>query len=89
MSIDAELKMVRIVLHWAWDPIGIRGIEGAADEYDMYAPNVLELLNANATSEQIADYLTGVVRDRMELPAKLDRDKDIGEMLCQLYAIRQ
>ncbi|GGN43345.1 hypothetical protein GCM10011349_07320 [Novosphingobium indicum] len=89
MSIDAKLQMVRIVLHWAWDPIGVRGIEGATDEYDMYAPNVLEMLKANATGEQIADYLTGAVRDRMELPPKPDRDKDIGEMLRQLYDIRQ
>jgi hypothetical protein len=87
MSADASLQMVQIVLHWAWDPIGVRGIEMAADEYNMYAPHVLEMLNANAPDEQIADYLTGVVRDGMGLPTKPDKDEDVAAMLRELYAI--
>lgn len=89
MSIDATLQMVRIVLHRAWDPIGIRGIEGADDEYDMYAPDVLAMLKSNATSEMIGDYLDSVARDRMGLTPNPDWGKNIGEMLRQLYTIRQ
>ena len=43
MSAPAKLRMVQVVLLWAWDPIGVRGIPEAVDEYDSYAPAVLEL----------------------------------------------
>jgi hypothetical protein len=42
MNDDTSLRMIQVALHWAWDPIGVRGIKEAADEYDMYAPRVLE-----------------------------------------------
>lgn len=87
MSSDTSLQMVQVALHWAWDPIGVRGIEEAADEYDMYAPRVLELLKADAPVEQIADYPTSVVRDRMERPLRPDRDKDVSSMLQQMFVI--
>jgi hypothetical protein len=87
MSDDANLRMVQVALHWAWDPIGVRGIKEAADEYDVYAPRVLEMLKADAPVEQIADYLTSVVRDRMELPVRPDRDKDVSSMLQQMFVI--
>jgi hypothetical protein len=56
----------------------------AADEYDTYAPKVLELLDQGAPNERIADYLTSVVRDRMELPVKRERDEDSSSMLHEL-----
>lgn len=84
MSNGARLKMVQVVLRWAWDPIEIASAEEAADEYDMYAPKVLELLDQGAPNERIADYLTSVVRDRMELPVKRERDEDISSMLQEL-----
>ncbi|MBB3359865.1 MULTISPECIES: hypothetical protein [unclassified Novosphingobium] len=87
MRRNLDLQMIQIVLHWAWDPIGVRGIENAADEYDMYAPQVLKLLEADAPTDEIATYLTRVVRDRIELPSNPDRDHDVAAMLRQLYAI--
>lgn len=87
MSNNPNLRMVQIVLHWAWDPIGVRGIEEAADEYDMYAPHLLGMLEADAPVERIADYLTSIVRDRMGLPPKPDRDEDVASMLRQLYVL--
>jgi len=85
MSNDTSLRMIQVALHWAWDPIGVRGIKVAGD--DMYAPRVLEMLKADASVEQIADYLTGVVRDRMELPVRPDRDRDLSSMLQQMFVI--
>lgn len=87
MSEDTSLREIQIALHWAWDPIGVRGIEEAANEYDMYAPRVLEFLNAGAPVEHITDYLTSVVRDRIELPMRPDRDRDVSSMLKQMFAI--
>jgi hypothetical protein len=86
MSDDTSLRMIQIALRWAWDPIGVRGIDEAADEYDMYAPRLLEMLKVDAPVGHIANYLTGVVRDRMELPAQPERDADVASMLQQMFA---
>ena len=87
MNTPAKLRMVRVVLLWAWDPIGVRGIPEAVDEYDSYAPAVLQMLETGASDRQISDYLTSVVRDRMELRPNPKADEDIAAMLRELYAI--
>lgn len=87
MNAPAKLRMVRVVLLWAWDPIGVRGIPEAVDEYDSYAPAVLRMLETGASDRHIADYLTSVVRNRMELRPNPKADDDIAAMLRALYAI--
>ncbi|WP_271300445.1 hypothetical protein [Sphingomonas sp. CV7422] len=89
MSFDTSIRIVQAALHWAWDPIGVRGIEEASNEYDMYAPAVLQMLKAEAPVEQIAGYLTSVVRDRIELPVRPDRDRDVASMLKEMFAVSQ
>lgn len=81
----AKLRTVEIVLHWAWDPIGVRGIEQAKDEYDSYALPVLGMLEISAVDEQIADYLTEVERDWMGLDPNPDKNADIAAMLRELH----
>lgn len=85
---SAKLRMVQSVLHWVWDPIGVRGIREAVDEYDMYAPAVLELLQRGASDIDVASYLTSVVRDRMELRTAPEKDADVAAILKALYAIK-
>lgn len=81
-----KLRMVQVVLHWAWDPIGIRGDPDAADEYDSYAPQVLGMLENGVEDQVVADYLTGVVRNRMELRPSPEKDADIAALLRELLA---
>ena len=87
MSDTAKMQMVRIILHWAWDPIGVRGIPEAIDEYDTYAPKVLEMLRSGGSDQDVGAYLTSIVRDRMELRTNPKADEDIAAMLRELYAI--
>jgi hypothetical protein len=89
MNEQAKLQTVQVVLLRAWDPIGVRDIPEAVDEYDSYAPAVLQMLDDGASDEQIADYLTGIVRDRMELRPNPTADKDIAAMLRELHAIKR
>jgi hypothetical protein len=37
------LTRVNEVLHYIWDPIGVRGEPNARDEYDSYVPEVYSL----------------------------------------------
>ncbi|QAY78152.1 hypothetical protein [Sphingosinicella sp. BN140058] len=83
----AKLRRVEVVLHWAWDPIGVRGIPEAADEYDSYALTVLAMLERGTPDREVADYLTSVERDRMGLRARPDKNEDIAAMLRELHSI--
>ncbi|RYG98865.1 MAG: hypothetical protein EON58_05810 [Alphaproteobacteria bacterium] len=80
--------MVRLVLHWAWDPIGVRGIPEAIDEYDGYAPAVFELLQRHAPIPEIADYLIHITRDRMGLEPDQNKSLDVAALLTGLHTIQ-
>jgi hypothetical protein len=79
-----KLRMVQLVLHWVWDPIGVGGVPETADEYDRYAGPVLELLNRAATNAEVADYLTKVEDEWMGLTPNRDRNEDVAALLREL-----
>jgi hypothetical protein len=49
-----------------WDPIGVSGIDGARDEYQMYLPQVYQLA-LTGDRAKIVDYLFTVAVERMGL----------------------
>jgi hypothetical protein len=57
---------IRSILMSEWDPIGVNDTP-EADEYDGYVGPVLNLLNARASSDEIAAYLRKVETERMGL----------------------
>ena len=51
-----------------WDPIGVAGIEDAADEYDAYVGRVyVMLMDESASAEAIAAYLFEVATENIGL----------------------
>ena len=50
-----------------WDPIGVGDEPMAADEYDSYIGDVLQLLERKASAKAIYDYLQQVETQRMGL----------------------
>ena len=50
-----------------WDPIGIKGITGAEDEYNGYVPAIHKMLLQKRTKEDIFDYLWWIETERMGL----------------------
>jgi hypothetical protein len=48
-----------------WDPIGVRGVPEAADEYDSYLPRLVSRLREGKTADEIAAYLTWVEEEYM------------------------
>lgn len=65
-SREIRLK-IRSVLMSEWDPIGVKDIPEAADEYDSYLGDVYGLVVQGASSSKIAEYLRYVEVDRMGL----------------------
>jgi hypothetical protein len=60
-------RELRRILMEEWDPIGVRGVPEAADEYDSYLGQIGRRLHEGATVDEIASYLTWVEEDRMGL----------------------
>ena len=84
---DPKLLMVKSVLYWAWDPIGVRGVEEARDEYDSYALNVLERLERSSPQDEVAAYLGWVQVERMGLPHNPDKNADVAALLMELRGL--
>jgi hypothetical protein len=69
-------EAVRMLLLTDWDPIGIRDVPQAQDEYDEYAPGIAELLRSGCDADRIAAYLLQIETKAMRLspdPARAQR----------------
>ena len=67
-------ERIRQVLLHDWDPIGVRDVPEAQDEYDSYVGGVYRLLASGGSEEQIIDHLWHIEPDAMGLSAP-DRAK--------------
>ena len=54
---DRREQEIRRVLLREWDPIGVKDVPEAQDEYDSYVPDVLRLLARRASARAVFDYL--------------------------------
>jgi hypothetical protein len=61
----AVQESIREILLREWDPIGVRDIPEAQDEYDGYVGGVYRLLANGASVEEIAAHLASIQRDSM------------------------
>jgi hypothetical protein len=79
---------LRQILMEEWDPIGVKGHPEAVDEYDGYLPQVASRLRADATTGEIATFLTEVEEDRMGLgrsPAARMRNRAVAAHIRTWY----
>ena len=57
MEKKAQLQLVEGILR-RWDPVGVLpGRMAPADEYDSYAPEILSVVNAGCTVDELAAHL--------------------------------
>jgi hypothetical protein len=79
---DAELyRRCDEVLHYLWDPIGVRGQPDARNEYEDYLPQVFNLVRDGVDKQKVADYLLLVEREEMGMNEQPDRAREIVEAL--------
>ena len=60
-------RHIRRVLMTEWDPIGVRDVPQASDEYDSYIGGFYELLKRGASEAEIGDCLRWIEVDQMGL----------------------
>jgi hypothetical protein len=77
---------LRHVLMAEWDPIGVRGVPQARDEYDSYLGLVADRLRTGVPAERIADLLAEIRTETMEIPPAADADMRTARTLLAWYA---
>ena len=81
-------RLLREFLMKDWDPIGVRGIPKAHDEYDRYVGEIyVMLVDGDATVEEMERYLEEVELEYMGLrdtPSRKERRPHIAAALLQL-----
>jgi hypothetical protein len=74
---DDELRTrVDEVLHYLWDPIGVRDIPAARDEYSSYVGHVCKMLKDHASVEQISKHLGIIKTMSMGMPQSGNSEAD-------------
>jgi hypothetical protein len=68
-----------------WDPIGVFGIDGARDEYQMYLPQVYQLA-LEGDRAKIADYLFVVATERLGLTTQRNQHLAVAEKILAAKA---
>lgn len=71
-SKEITFEKVQHILLTVWNPIGVCPIE-CQDEYDSYAEYILDMLNENATRQEIYQYLHDIEEEYMGLNANIQR----------------
>ena len=72
---------IRAVLLREWDPIGVRDVPEAQDEYDGYVGGVYRLLANGATAPELAEHLARIERDSMGLSPQRGILDDVSSRL--------
>ena len=75
---------IRDILLKEWDPIGVKNVPEAQDEYDSYIPGVCKLLINQESSENIFQYLWKIETDNMGLTGNQKHTKTIAKKLAEI-----
>ena len=77
---------LRHLLMADWDPIGVRGVPEARDEYDSYLGLVADRLRTEAPANRIADVLAAIRTETMGMPPAAGSDLRTARTLVAWYA---
>lgn len=77
-------QSIREILVGDWDPIGIRAIAEAADEYDSYVPEIYSMLIKRRSAGDISDFLLWVETEHMGLAADRQKTRLVAEKIAGL-----
>jgi len=82
MAVDYE--SVRKAVNAEWDPIGVA--HHVDDEYDSYVPELCELLNRNASAEDVFSFLWTLETEHIGLCGNREATERFAHRLCELRA---
>jgi hypothetical protein len=84
-KLSLSLEVLRESVMNEWDPIGVKDIPEAADEYDAYLGEIRQLVMANASIQHIFDYLWKVETQTMGLTGNREGTMHFAKHLSKLH----
>ena len=82
-SLEIKRKIRQILLN-KWDPIGVKEIPEAQDEYDSYIGGIYRLIASHHSKEDIIEYLYKIEKENMGLFSKQSNLKVVAEELIKI-----
>lgn len=77
-------QRIKAVLLEDWDPIGIRAISEAQDEYDGYVPTIYSMLISRKPLSEVYEYLLWLEGEHMRLSVDRQKTRHVAEKLVSL-----
>lgn len=77
---------IRRILLKDWDPIGIKDIAEAQDEYDAYIPEISQMITSHKSAHEIFEYLWWIETEHMGLTGNKQITKFIAAKLQSLFS---
>jgi hypothetical protein len=71
------------VLHYVWDPIGVRQFPTARDEYHGYLSQVFSMIKRGVGEAELADHLGKITTELMGLERRPAHDGEIARLLLE------
>ena len=70
-----------------WDPIGVFQIRAdwSKDEYDGYAPELIQLLESGADAELVSAFLIKLASDNMGMEPNRERSSEVAQQLVDYW----
>ena len=82
MSKAADLfERVKLVLMQEWDPIGVRAVPQAQDEYDSYARPISAMLATKISVSDLSQHLLEIETKSMGLAGNRERALGVAQKL--------
>ena len=79
---ERYLTAIKAALLKEWDPIGVKDVPQAQDEYDSYAPHIYTLLTTRP--HELSDYLWSLETERMGLTGDRKATEQFAERLLRI-----
>jgi len=80
---ERYLTAIKAALLKEWDPIGVKDVPQAQDEYDSYAPHIYTLLTTR-TLRELSDYLWWLETEHMGLTGDREATEQFAERLLSI-----
>jgi len=85
MNKEEKQFLIRVdeILFYLWDPIGVRDVPEARDEYSSYVNGAAKLAKSSSPPQAIADYLNKIESERMGISARNEHSLVIANLLLE------
>lgn len=77
-------SVVRDILLAHWDPLGVRGKKNDEDLYDPYIPDIIHLLQAHVTPQELAVHLAKLLTETLYATVEERRTAQVATLLVEV-----